>query len=1356
MNENANTNENLSINIDEYKENENYDFDSLKKSAINKPRPFSEASNDNNNFLLKKRLWKKTNSSNNNLIIPFITHSHNLEKINSKKNKNTNNDNNNNTTNYGNNLIEKPHIVTKMNDLSKIISINNNISNSQNYVNLKINNNTNNLNINVNNFTNNLPNNDHSPIHLLNLEKYSNNKNSTKYNKRFLKENKNTDSNLDLYTYFQNKNIKNENNSLSVEIESPVIILPTENDSIEKILNNDSLQTNQEETFTSNKKTEIKYDNLIEEVDDNNQDKFINNPILVVEQEVNISNSQLENIQMKVPRLLNTINNLYDMNSERIKKRSQQMKKLKEKFEINDQSNKIFKYGQNDNYNIVINENFTEKETITDQLGLLRKNKYLSSKEKEDHIDNKYNFSRDDYNTNTDINENNNNYLYNFSNNKFMSTKKYQEEPDIFPLNPNCESIDEKTTMPTLLTRYSGMNSDKDKEKALFSGTSNTDADATDNNTNNNDKAAEIVISDLECDLDDINDNIKFKTDISNFTNSSNGNNNNNNLLNSNAETNQNTTSFNNYNYINNNFYNNNNNNYSNNLMQSLGTNLIIPNSLNSNKSFVPINNNLREKNSFSNSKEKATPSYLMALYQYEENDQNEDYMENRLNMHTLRSSQDIYNNSNYNSYDNNMNIYGTFKSKRNKNRNNYRVENVIEEETSENNTDMELSGKKKNSFFHSILNISERHDNRSKEIFLESINNSYSNNNNNNNNSNYFSPYNQHKKSTMTNNNSISNNSNSQIYNNNLNMNMINISVNGNNIFNVNNNNINHNIYNINNNGNFNINSNYDNNTIISNNNYRLTSNSSSIINNKRHSKSENFNKEIFVENISENSDTKVIFDPFHKSSKSELLNIQFDMKNIVDNIHSKHLNNKGEKLEKIKMRKNYLLKTFGKSNSHHDLEKFYNLSHNSNETFNNISSNNNNEIKRNTKFYINSSPKADLTSFNSKKLTPSSISRAKFYDEFFEDIEELDENKQTEQDNNQVVIIDFNENNELNEDQYKINLNKNNLRIRNLDIVKNLNNFIGISSNSNIKTLNFFDNDKDKNEISYNQNTKNKIINVNYNKRRINNKNTFKPCPPRYTLSQEKNKENIIYNSEINNDVTSKKSINVKTNKRYKIDKKRRNNNSHHNFLPKLTIFNKNENLGNYNKNDINEVEENLKLNINYINWENEKESLNEETYNLDKIDKEHNLLNAEIENYKLLKQQEINQRRNNKYDNNDIYISKKSISNTKKNKNKNLKNNIEYENINLVSLISSESEGNFSLEKKNQQGIYSDSRVIHRKLSFIDNIDIEESNIPNNSLLFNNNKANNYNENNIKNSYIFFKTNKKNIKKHDTLIK
>jgi len=69
-------------------------------------------------------------------------------------------------------------------------------------------------------------------------------------------------------------------------------------------------------------------------------------------------------------------------------------------------------------------------------------------------------------------------------------------------------------------------------------------------------------------------------------------------------------------------------------------------------------------------------------------------------------------------------------------------------------------------------------------------------------------------------------------------------------------------------------------------------------------------------------------------------------------------------------------------------------------------------------------------------------------------------------------------------------------------------------------------------------------------------------------------------------------------------------------------------------------------------------------------------------------------------------------------------------------LVSLISSESEGNFSLEKKNQQGIYSDSRVIHRKLSFIDNIDIEESNIPNNSLLFNNNKANNYNENNIKN--------------------
>ena len=37
------------------------------------------------------------------------------------------------------------------------------------------------------------------------------------------------------------------------------------------------------------------------------------------------------------------------------------------------------------------------------------------------------------------------------------------------------------------------------------------------------------------------------------------------------------------------------------------------------NKSFVSLNNNLKEKNSMRNSKEKATPSYLMALFQYDD-----------------------------------------------------------------------------------------------------------------------------------------------------------------------------------------------------------------------------------------------------------------------------------------------------------------------------------------------------------------------------------------------------------------------------------------------------------------------------------------------------------------------------------------------------------------------------------------------------------------------------------------------------------------------------------------------------------------------------------------------------------------
>lgn len=823
-------------------------------------------------------------------------------------------------------IIDKKEITidSKIKNLSKIINFNN----------------SNNLNIEQNTF------NDCSPFHTLNLEKYStNNKQSKKFNKRMNQVNT-------IATQFQEENkpsSNNQNNNFEEnfknfnfnENEYDENFAEEKNKDLGKInsnLNNDSIEIIQGEDCLNvefTKKSSYNKDAILIEYPPN----FINN-----EKSENQINSNInihfnmdlsQNFQVKVPKLLNTISNLYDMNSERVKKRSQQMKKIKEKFENQ----------ENIPTNLITN-NYINREIIRDNDSLILESSTLANNNNsiiytvtDPCLDNKNNLNNNlqtnvssgsliitmnnytnpgeanyqelNYNLNN-YNEvsahiasnNSKNFIYNKN---LISNKKYQEELDNCFNPSNRESLDEKTTLPSLMTKYSNFNSDKDKEKGLFSGTSNTDAEVTDNNTNN-DQAAEIVISDLECDLEDM-DNMLGNYDSFNSKKP------NTICYTSNNNATKNSS-------INTNFNNN---------------SAFLVNMQNNNKSFVTINNNLKEKNTINN-KEKVTPSYMMALFQYEDSDSSGGYISKTSPSQTCGIEGGFFDSNNYSSK--------YYK----KNKNNYKVDNIIEEETSENNTDIDLSGKKKGSFYKSKLNTNEKMNmnNKSKENFIEnshSTSNSFIKNNlnntsynNNNNNSNY-SPY-----SLQKNNSSSTNNSNHVSYN-------INISVNGNPT---------------NQNMSSNINKNFMSNSLLG----------------KRQSKSDNFKKEVY-DAFSEKTDNKIIFPQHHKTSLSELgNNIKFYLKNAADNIHDKYKNNQGERLEKIKKRKNYLLKTFSKSNSFHDFDNIYNLSKNS--ISNDLSLR---ENKQNFKISFNISPRGTVGMINSKKLTPSSLSREKFYDEFFED---------------------------------------------------------------------------------------------------------------------------------------------------------------------------------------------------------------------------------------------------------------------------------------------------------------------------------------------------------------------------------
>ena len=265
-------------------------------------------------------------------------------------------------------------------------------------------------------------------------------------------------------------------------------------------------------------------------------------------------------VQVKAPLITSNLKTMYDLNSERVKKRSEQIKKRKERMAEGDSPNG--KLNINPDYELGV--------------GSSKENNNYSLKPKLSFNSNKV-YAEESFG----INNNN---------------KPYQMEP---ANNNNKFSNNSKNVTP------------------------NTSA-IININTNADEEQTEIVVSDLECEIDDVKDTI--------YSNQSN-------LI----------------------------------LQQQLGNQ--------NNKSFIPLNNSLKKQSQKGVNQEKATPSYLMALFSQEE-DEGEAEEES-----SITAKKEENNNSNTPPIGNHKHPH------------NYAVEDVIEEE-SENNTDSEFSMKKKSSFY--------------------------------------------------------------------------------------------------------------------------------------------------------------------------------------------------------------------------------------------------------------------------------------------------------------------------------------------------------------------------------------------------------------------------------------------------------------------------------------------------------------------------------------------------------------------------------------------------------------------------------------------------------------------------------
>jgi hypothetical protein len=326
-------------------------------------------------------------------------------------------------------------------------------------------------------------------------------------------------------------------------------------------------------------------------------------------------------------------------------------------------------------------------------------------------------------------------------------------------------------------------------------------------------------------------------------------------------------------------------------------------------KSFIPLQNHLRSKKAIPN--DKATPSYLMALYGYEENEE-----ENSLNSNSQLSREE------------NSPIITS-------NKHNYNVDDIIEEETSENNSESEVNSRKRSAAFkRSSSDISNpfaspklkmKYYSAGKES-IESINN-----------------INDIKDKIVHSFNNMSEKT--------LGLNKINL----------------------------------------------------------------------------------------HKNSKSEYINIHIDIQKILENIEKKRLEEHECRLDKIALRKSVLLNNFFKSNSLHNLP--HKLP---------ISGESTGQIQSVKKYSICTSSSINLDNVF-KKLSPSSISRAFYYDK--NDFTDAKVKNEIGDQEGEQKLPKEEENNFINFDYYQEE-EQDNLLDKNNSVIQN-NSIIEISDEKSYQTL-------------------------------------------------------------------------------------------------------------------------------------------------------------------------------------------------------------------------------------------------------------------------------------------------------------
>lgn len=383
--------------------------------------------------------------------------------------------------------------------------------------------------------------------------------------------------------------------------------------------------------------------------------------------------------------------------------------------------------------------------------------------------------------------------------------------------------------------------------------------------------------------------------------------------------------------------------------------------------SFIPINNHLVSKKNFN--PDNATPSYLMALYQDEAPNEDEQ----------LRASST----DNINAQNTNSGRKLNFSSHNLNKNHNYIVQDVIEEETSENYTDSEFSSRKKSSFFFSKKHISNSNSERDSSYFISPINRKL------------VSP--SHLAGALINLVSAVPTKKSRHSKSDVNADNMELHMKKENLTNPN---TPHNI--------------------------------------NQHMNINNSNTNCFMFNNNRNKYS------YHKNSKSDLVHIKYDIKKILENIQSKITQEKEEKLEKMKLRKNLILNNFISGNGK---SKSYGYNNTILKMFTEKES-----VAKAKKLSICTDRFFSAENLAYKKLSPSGLTRALYYDSEYptnenitiikdtleEEEEEYADIFENNEDEDNIVenksIMEINENEEVNfENELNLQLEKNEINLDN-----------------------------------------------------------------------------------------------------------------------------------------------------------------------------------------------------------------------------------------------------------------------------------------------------------------------------------